>query len=343
MIDLRSDTVTHPTDAMYEAMRTAPLGDDVLGDDPTVIAFEQMAAECMGKEAALLVPSGSMANLVGVLGHCGRGEEVILGNKAHTFCYEAGGISAYGSVHPHTIPNQTDGTLRLEDIEAAIRPDNVHFPRTKLICLENTQNKCRGAVLSPEYTDSVGDLAKKHGLKVHIDGARIFNAAVALDVDVKALTRGCDTLSFCLSKGLCCPVGSVVCGPADFIAEGRRIRKGLGGGMRQAGVLAAAGMVALETMIDRLADDHANAKALGQGLATIDGIEIDIDLVQTNMVYFTLTATAISDEKLLSAAAEKGVQFLSIGPRAFRLVTHHGIERSNIDAAIQTIRKIVNQ
>lgn len=339
MIDLRSDTVTHPTNAMLEAMRTAPLGDDVLGDDPTVIAFEKMAAERVGKQAALLVPSGTMANLIAVLTHCGRGEEVILGDKAHTFVYEAGGISAYGSVHPHTIPNQPDGTLRLDDIEAAIRPDNVHFPRTRLICLENTQNKCRGAALSPQYTDSVGELAKKHGLKLHIDGARIFNAAVALDVDVKELTRGCDTLSFCLSKGLCCPVGSVLCGQADFIAKGRRLRKGLGGGMRQAGVLAAAGMVALETMIDRLADDHTNAKALSEGLAAIEGIDIDLGSVQTNMVYFTLTATDISDEDLLSAALKQGLQFLSLGPRTFRMVTHHGIEPSQINSVVEIVRE----
>ena len=340
-IDLRSDTVTHPTKAMLEAMQKAPLGDDVLGDDPTVIEFEKMAAERVGKEAALLVPSGTMANLVGVLTHCGRGEEVILGDKGHTFVYEAGGISAYGNVHPHTVPNQPDGTIRLEDIEAAIRADNVHFPRTKLICLENTHNKCRGAVLTPDYTDSVGELAKNRGLKVHIDGARIFNAAVALGVDVRELTRGCDTLSFCLSKGLCCPVGSVLCGPVEFIAQSRRIRKGLGGGMRQAGILAAAGIVALETMIDRLADDHANAKALAEGLAKIDGIDIDLDSVRTNMVYFTLTTATISDEQLISITAEKGVQFLSLGLRAFRLVTHHGIKRSDIDTAIAIIRDCV--
>ena len=341
MIDLRSDTVTLPTKAMYKAMQTAPLGDDVLGDDPTVIAFERAAAKRMGKEAALLVPSGSMANLISVLVHCGRGEEVILGDKAHTFLYEAGGISAYGSVHPHTIPNEADGTIRLETIETAIRPDNIHSPRTKLICLENTQNKCGGAVLTPEYTDAVEKLAQKHGLKVHMDGARIFNAAVALGVDIRELTRSCNTLSFCLSKGLSCPVGSVLCGPTDFIAEGRRIRKGLGGGMRQAGILAAAGMVALETMIDRLADDHANAKTLARGIAAIDDFEVDIDSVQTNMVYCTLTTAAISDEQLLSRAAEKGLQFLSLGSRSFRLVTHRGIESSDIETAIEIIRDSV--
>jgi threonine aldolase len=339
MIDLRSDTVTHPTDAMYEVMRSAPLGDDVLGDDPTVIEFERMAAERMGKEAGLLVPSGTMANLVGVLGHCGRGEEVILGDKAHTFYYEAGGISAYGGVHPHTVPNQPDGTIRLETIEAAIRADNVHFPRTKLICLENTHNKCRGAILSPDYTDTVGELAKKHRLKIHIDGARIFNAAVALDVDVKELTRSCDTLSFCLSKGLSCPLGSVLCGSAAFIAESRRIRKGLGGGMRQAGVIAAAGIVALNTMVDRLAHDHANAKALAKGFAGIDGIHVDINSVQTNMVYFTLTAAAVSDNALLSQTAKKGLQFLAVGPRTFRMVTHHGIERDDIDTTLEIMRE----
>ena len=341
MIDLRSDTVTLPTDAMYEAMRTAPLGDDVLGDDPTVIEFEHMAAERVGKKAALLVPTGSMANLVGVLGHCGRGQEVILGNKAHTFVYEAGGISAYGSVHPHTIPNQPDGTLRLEDIKAAIRADNVHFPQTNLICLENTQNKCGGLALTPEYTDAVGELAKKNGLKIHIDGARIFNAAVALGVDVKDLTRSCDTLTFCLSKGLSCPVGSVLCGSAEFIAQGRRIRKGLGGGMRQAGVIAAAGIVALNTMVDRLVQDHVNAKALAKGFSGIDGINVDIDSVQTNMVYFTLTDAAVSDEALLSQTEKKGLQFLPVGPRTFRMVTHHGIERDDIDTTLEIMREIL--
>ena len=341
MIDLRSDTVTHPTDAMYEAMQSAPLGDDVLGDDPTVIEFERIAAERIGKEAALLVPSGTMANLIAVLGHCGRGDEVILGNKSHTFWYEAGGISAYGGVHPHTVPNQPDGTIHLDGIEAAIRTDNVHFPRTKLICLENTHNKCRGAVLSPKYMDGVGQLAKKYNLGVHVDGASIFNAAVALGVDVKELTRSCDTLSFCLSKGLSCPVGSVVCGPADFIAEGRRIRKGLGGGMRQAGVIAAAGIVALNTMVDRLAHDHANAKALAKGFAGIDGIHVDIDSVQTNMVYFTLTAAAVSDKALLSQTVKKGLQFLAVGPRTFRMVTHHGIERDDIDTTLEIMREIL--
>lgn len=341
MIDLRSDTVTRPTAAMMEAMASAPLGDDVLGDDPTVIRLEELAAAMTGKEAALLTPSGTMANLIGVMVHCGRGEEVILGNKSHTFVYEAGGISAYGSVHPHTLDNQPDGTLRLTDIETAIRADNIHFPRTRLVCLENTHNKCGGAVLKPDYLDAVGQLANAHNLAVHVDGARIFNAAVALGCDVKELTRSCDSLAFCLSKGLCCPIGSLLCGSAEFIGQARRLRKGLGGGMRQVGVIAAAGIVALETMIDRLADDHANARALAAGLAAIDGIKVDLNTVQTNMVYFSLEETAVADETLLTQAEAKGVSFLSLAPRNFRLVTHHGVTREDVDNTVKIIAGIV--
>lgn len=338
-IDLRSDTVTLPTAAMMGAMRTAPLGDDVLGDDPTVKELERAAARRVGKEAALLVPSGTMANLIGVLVHCGRGEEVILGDQAHTFVYEAGGISAYGGVHPHTVTNQKDGTIRLEDIEAAIRPDNIHFPRTKLICLENTHNRCGGAPLTAEYTDAVGSLASKHGLKLHMDGARIFNAAAALGVDVKNLTRACDSLSFCLSKGLSCPVGSLVCGTAEFIDRARRVRKGLGGGMRQAGVLAAAGLVALETMTDRLAEDHINARRLAEGLSAIKGLHVDMERVHTNMVYARLTNETIADADFLARSRAKGLQFLCLGPRSFRLVTHAGVTEADIDAALKIIRE----
>jgi threonine aldolase len=327
---------------MLEAMAHAPLGDDVLGDDPTVQKLETVAAERMGKEAALLTPSGTMANLISVLAHCGRGDEVILGSLSHTFVYEAGGISAYGGVHPHTVPNQPDGTIRPADIEAAIRPDNIHFPVTKLICLENTHNKCRGAVLGPDYLDAVGQLAKRHGLRVHIDGARIFNAAAALNCDVADLARSSDSVAFCLSKGLSCPVGSLICGSRDFIAKARRIRKGLGGGMRQAGVIAAAGIVALETMTGRLTEDHANAKALAAGLSQIDGIGIDVDSVQTNMVYFSLDKTCIPDDQLLAEATAKDVKFLSLAPRQYRLVTHAGITRTDVETAVQVIAEILH-
>ena len=265
IIDLRSDTVTLPTPAMRQAMAEAELGDDVFGEDPTTIRLEQMAAERVGQEAAMLVPSGTMANLVCVLTHCGRGDEAILGDQCHTFVYEVGGIAALGGVHPHPVPNQPDGTLRLEDIERAIRSDNVHFPRSRLICLENTHNQCGGRVLRPGYMAEVVDLAHRRGLKVHLDGARVFNAAVALGVDVRELTAGMDSVSFCLSKGLSGPVGSLVCGPKEFVGQARRVRKMLGGGMRQCGVIAAAGIVALEQMVDRLAEDHALAQQARTG------------------------------------------------------------------------------
>jgi len=249
IIDLRSDTVTLPTPAMREAMYRAQLGDDVFGEDPTVNRLEEMAAGKMGKEAALLVPSGTMANLVCALTHCARGEEAILGDRSHMFINEAGGMSALGGIHPHIIPNQPDGTMRLQSIEDAIRGDNLHYPRTRLICLENTHNRCNGSPLTPEYTGSVVALARHRGLSTHLDGARIFNAAIALGVDVKELTRGVDSVIFCLSKGLAAPVGSMVCGSGAFIAEAQRNRKILGGGMHQAGVIAAAGIVALEQMV----------------------------------------------------------------------------------------------
>ena len=245
-IDLRSDTVTKPTPAMREAMAQAEVGDDVYGEDPTVNRLQAMAAELLGQEAGLFVPSGTMGNLAALLSHCGRGDEFILGDKAHTFLYEAGGAAALGGLHPHTIPNQADGRLRLEDIRAAIRGDDPHLPPTRLVTLENTHNRCGGAVLTAAYTRSVCELAREHGLRVHLDGARIFNAAAALDVDVADLTAPVDSVTFCLSKGLCAPVGSVLCGSKEFIDRALRMRKQLGGGMRQVGVLAAAGIVALE-------------------------------------------------------------------------------------------------
>ena len=255
-IDLRSDTVTPPTEEMRAAMAKAPLGDDVYGEDPTVNTLQAMAAAMLGKEAGLFVPSGTMGNLASILAHCNRGDEIILGNLAHTFLYEAGGMAALGGVHPHTIPNQPDGTLDPDDIRAAIRADDAHLPPTRLITLENTHNRCGGAALSVAYTRSIGELAAEHGLILHLDGARIFNAAAVLGVSPAELTAPADSVTFCLSKGLCAPVGSVICGSQDFIRKAHRIRKQLGGGMRQAGVLAAAGIVALESIVPRLAEDH---------------------------------------------------------------------------------------
>ena len=271
-VDLRSDTVTQPTPEMREAMARAEVGDDVMGEDPTVNRLEAMAAEKMGKEAGMFVPSGTMGNLSAVLAHCGRGDEIILGNLAHTFLFEAGGTAALGGVHSFTIPNQPDGSLRLEDIRAAIRPDDPHDPVSRLILLENTHNRCGGTVLAPDYLAQVGAFARETGLLLHIDGARIFNAAAALGVPVSTLTAEADSVTFCLSKGLCAPVGSVLCGSRKFIYRARRIRKQLGGGMRQAGVLAAAGVIALEKMTSRLSEDHRRARALADGLAGVAGL-----------------------------------------------------------------------
>ena len=340
-IDLRSDTVTLPTPAMREAISNAELGDDVFGEDPTTIRLEKMAAERMGKEATMLVVSGTMGNLVCVLTHCRRGDEVILGDRSHTFLYEAGGISAVGGIHPHTIVNQPDGTMRLEEIEAAIRGDNVHFPRTRLICLENTHNRCSGSALSVDYMKDVAELAKQRSLLVHLDGARIFNAAAALQVDVKELTCYADSVSFCLSKGLSAPVGSVICGTKWFIAEARRNRKVLGGGMRQCGIIAAAGITALDEMVDRIADDHANAQRLAQGISRIPGLSIEPEMVQTNIVYFDIVSQKIKAEELLSQLGDKGVKILLLGPSRFRAVTHYGINAEDIDFTLTTLGEIM--
>jgi threonine aldolase len=292
-------------------------------------------------EAALLVVSGTMGNAVCVLTHCARGEEAILGDSSHIFLNEAGGMSALGGIFPHTIPDQPDGTLRLEEIEAAIRGDNIHYPRTRLICLENTHNRCYGAPLTPEYTASVAALAKHHGLLLHIDGARIFNAAAALGVDVRELTRGADSLNVCLSKGLAAPVGSVICGSSEFIARARRIRKMLGGGMRQAGIIAAAGIVALGEMTGRLAADHANARRLAQGIARIPGIAIEPERVRTNILYIDLVDRRFSDGEFLARLEEKGVRISHPGPARFRMLTHCGIGEAEIDAAIQALREVM--
>ncbi len=248
MIDLRSDTVTQPTEKMRHAMASAAVGDDVFGEDPTINRLERIAAETLGKQAGLFVTSGTMANLVSELAHCGRGEEIILGDQAHSFFYEQGGSAAVGGIHPRTLPNKPDGTMALADIEAAVRPDNIHFPRTRLIMLENTHNRCSGQPLPVDYLRSVRELADRYELKIHIDGARLFNAAAALDISAADLAAPADSVSICLSKGLAAPVGSLVCGSRSFIDRARRARKLLGGGMRQAGVIAAAGIVALKEM-----------------------------------------------------------------------------------------------
>lgn len=341
-IDLRSDTITLPTKEMFDAIACAELGDDVFQEDPTVNQLEDLAATKFNKEAALFVPSGTMANLVAVLSHCQRGDEVILGDQAHTFLYEAGGISAFGGVHSRQIPNQEDGTLLLEDIKKSIRKEDVHFPPTRLICLENTHNRCLGMPLSVDYTNSVTEIAKNNSLSVHVDGARIFNASVSLDVSVTELTENIDSVSFCLSKGLSAPAGSMLCGTKDFIHRARRNRKALGGGMRQAGVLAAAGLVALEKMTDRIIDDHKNARTLAEGISNIEGISINLDSVKTNIIYFSLDHPKVDSALLLEEMAGKNIHFFELGPSWFRLVTHAGVSKDDVDDVVGEFERILS-
>jgi threonine aldolase len=339
LIDLRSDTVTRPTPEMREAMASAPVGDDVYGEDPTVNRLQDLAAARMGKEAAIFVPSGTMGNLASLLAHCGRGDEAIVGDRSHTFLYEQGGMAALGGIMPHTVPNQPDGTLRLADVAAAIRGDDAHYPRTRLICLENTHNACNGTPLAPDYVSAVATLAHDHGLKVHVDGARIFNAAAALGVDVKALVADVDSVTFCLSKGLSAPVGSLICGDGAFIDAVHRARKVLGGGMRQAGIVAAAGIVALETMTERLAEDHARARRLAEGFAALPGVAVGP--VHTNIFYFTLTEDCPLDgPQLAEALKERSVLLPNRGPRSFRAVTHVWIDDDDVDHVLAVMREI---
>lgn len=343
IIDLRSDTITKPTPAMRAAMAAAEVGDDVFGDDPTVNRLEALAAERVGKEAGLFVASGTMGNLVSLLAQCGRGDEVIVGDQAHTFYYEQGGMAALGGIQPRTLRNRPDGTLDLDEVVAAIRDaSNPHYPRTRLVTVENTHNRCSGSPLTPTYMQALGQVARAHGLRVHLDGARLFNAAVALGVDVKALTADADTLTFCLSKGLAAPVGSVVCGDKAFIAEARRARKVVGGGMRQAGVIAAAGIVALEQMVDRLAEDHANAEALAAGLAGLPGVEVEPVTVRTNIVYFKVTRPDLDAPALVARLNAAGVRMLPLDPRRVRAVTNYHVTAEDIQASLAAMRAILS-
>jgi threonine aldolase len=334
-IDLRSDTVTHPTDEMRFEMSRAEVGDDVYGEDPTVNRLEAMSARMMGKEAALFMPSGTMSNLVATLAQTQRGDEVIVGSEAHIFWYEVGGMSALGGVMPRTVPNGPDGTMDLADIEAAIRSKNIHYPPTTLLTLENTHNRCGGAVLSAAYIAEATRLAHRHGLRVHLDGARIFNASVALGVPAADLVRGADSVSFCVSKGLSAPVGSLLCGDRAFVERSRKYRKMLGGGMRQAGILAAAGIVALEKMIDRLAEDHANASHLAQGLSTIHGIEVS-GRCQSNIVMLEV-APGVPGQEFARDMEFRGVRLSPRGGQAFRAVTHRMIGAGDVQDALDRI------
>jgi threonine aldolase len=338
-IDLRSDTVTLPTPEMRRAIAEAPLGDDVYGEDPTINRLEALAAERAGKQAAMLVASGTMGNLCAILAHCGRGQEAIVGDQSHIYHYEGGGASVLGGVAFNLVPTDPSGELPLPALAAAVRdPDDSHEAITQLICLENTHNRCGGVVLSTEYMAAVHGFAQERGLLVHLDGARMFNAAVALGVDAREITRHVDTVQFCLSKGLAAPVGSILAGNAAFITRARRVRKLVGGGMRQAGIIAAAGIVALEQMVDRLAEDHANARLLAEGLATFPQIAIDLNSVQSDIVIFRLREGHGTPESLARAVAERGLLIGGIGRSYIRAVTHYGIDAGDIEEALEIVR-----
>ena len=341
IIELRSDTFTTPTPAMRRAMAEAEVGDDQYGEDPTVNRLEKRAAEIVGKEAAVYVASGMLGNLCGVLSQTQRGDEVILGDLAHIVQNEMGASFVVGGIVPRLVPNR-DGLPSLEDLAAAVRPQGM-YPRTALVCLENSHNNCGGAVITPEQTRRVADFAHARGMRVHLDGARIFNAAAALGVDARELTRDVDTVQFCFSKGLAAPVGSIICGDAETMSRARRVRKMLGGAMRQAGVIAAAALVALEDMRGRLVDDHRNAKRLADGLAKIPGVRIDAARVVTNIVSFELDPAAMEPGAFQKACAAQGLRisrYLGNSPR-LRAVTHVDVSAEDIEAALEIARAVL--
>jgi threonine aldolase len=332
IIDLRSDTVTKPTPAMRKAMAEAEVGDDVYGEDPTVNRLEALATDMLGTEAAVFVTSGTQSNLLGVMSHCERGDEYIVGQEAHTYKFEGGGAAVLGSIQPQPLDFEPDGTLDLSKVTQAIKPDNFHFARTRLLCLENTQG---GKVLPLDYLERTADFVKHYHLGLHLDGARIFNAAVMLNVPVRDIAKHFDSISFCLSKGLGAPVGSVLCGPRDFIKKARRWRKVLGGGMRQAGILAAAGIFALTNNIERLADDHVNAQLLAKGLSQIQEITFDPALVQTNMVFISLNKG--SHEELAAYLKARGILIRPNYP--IRLVTHLDVNADDIRTFVAAVKE----
>lgn len=344
IVDFRSDTVTLPTDEMLEAIKEAELGDDTFREDPTVIKLEQVAAEKVGKEAALLVTSGTQGNIVSLMTHTKPGEEIILEANAHTFFWETAGLSALAGVQPRLIKGE-NGVMNLDDVKASIRIEDIHCPLTTLICFENTHNHYGGLAIKPEDFKPIYEIAQSEDISVHTDGARIFNAAVALNIDVKKLTQYTDSVMFCLSKGLSCPVGSIIAGDSDFIEKARKARKMLGGGMRQAGIIAAPGIIALEKMIDRLKDDHKNARLLAEGLSQIERIKIDLDRVQTNIVIFNIEGLDLSEKEFLNRLEEKKIRALGFffGKNNIRMTTHRGIEKEDVQYTIDAIKEIASK
>eukprot|EP00939_MAST-03C_sp_MAST-3C-sp1_P002516 g2516.t1 len=336
VVDLRSDTVTRPCEEMRDAMRSANVGDDVFGDDPTVTELEERVANLLGKERALFVPSGTMSNLVGIAAHSKRGDEIILGDKSHIHLYEAGGVSVLMSVTQRTVPNFPDGSIRVSDVESAIRVDDPHYPRTSIVTLENTQNACGGIALPQENIDEIGALCENRELIFHIDGARIFNAVEASGTPVDRMVSSAHSVSVCLSKGLGAPAGSVLVGKRDFIARARRVRKMVGGGMRQAGILCAAGLYAIENNVSRIKNDHERARKLAETIGRLDEIDVDVSKIQTNMVYFSVREESDVDiDTLVDALKDEGVLVGSgySGGKGFRAVTHLGISDADADYA----------
>lgn len=340
-IDLRSDTVTQPTMRMRELISQAEVGDDVYQEDPTVNRLEAYAAELMGKEAALFVTSGTMGNLVALMSHTQPGEEVVLEADAHIYYYEVGGLCRIAGLVPLLIPGQ-GGIFTPEQLRKALRPANIHYPKTTLLCLENTHNRSGGRVLPQEQVMEIAEIAKEAGLRLNLDGARIFNAAAASGIDVKVLVEPFDSVMFCLSKGLAAPVGSLLAGSADFIARARKNRKILGGGLRQAGVLAAAGLESLQVMTKRLGEDHQRAKRLAEGLGSIPGLRI-ANLVQTNIVMLDITKPEVTAEQLVSAWSEAGILAIARSQSGIRLVTHYQIGDADIDYVISVTRSIFRE
>lgn len=338
-IDLRSDTVTKPTEEMILAMAQAEVGDDVYQEDPTVNRLEEIAADLLGKEAALFVTSGTQGNQVAVLTHCVNGDEVILEAESHLFYYESGAMAALAGVQTRTLPGER-GAMNAVDVEKAIRGNNIHFPRTKLICMENTHNRAGGAILTPEQMKEVYDVAQKHRVPVHLDGARLFNAAAALSVDVRALTKYTDTVQVCLSKGLSAPVGSILAGDRDFIAEARWWRKKLGGGMRQAGYLAAPGIIALTQMTGRLAEDHIHAQQLEKGLREL---ELDVAPVDTNIVLVNTASRQLTAVDFISRLSDKGVLASDFDEYVTRFTTHRHISENDISRVLEIITSVLEE
>ncbi len=330
VIDLRSDTVTQPTDAMRAAMAAAEVGDDVYGEDPTVNRLEALAAEMLGKEAAIFVVSGTQGNLLALLAHCERGDEYIVGQTGHTYKYEGGGAAVLGSIQPQPLDYEADGTLDFKKVEAAIKPDDSHFARTRLLCLENTQ---AGKVVPLEYLKRAREFCDDKRLGLHLDGARIFNAAVDVGVAVTDISRNVDTVSVCLSKGLGAPVGSVLCGPRDLIAKARRWRKVLGGGMRQAGILAAAGIYALQNHVERLGEDHANARVIAAGLANVRGVQVAGGCARTNMVFMNVEPER--SIRLREHLKSRGILIGGYG--LIRLVTHLDVDRQDAERFVDEV------